>query len=781
MDNRLTKDLVVAPPAKGRVPRWAVRMAAMVVAFDTKFDPVIKGILSDRGLPVDQKVNWDVVLNGLWIKHGIWPHNEALREESIQEALFTVLVVRHTLQNWDPNRARPKEGQAPLTPAESLSAYLGQWFDYYCTEKGGARYKSMTRQREMQGLTSDSNSSSTPNLWEDLTPDDGISPEDAALEESDAQDFSKSLEHFLAFVRRTRPPKLAENISKLIQIIRTTHSGAEVSAKWAEGGYSDSYLRATLNALRDAFRAYRGREDAPQSRFLDLLKGIPQDLPKAKAPKSDALVKASSLDDPTHPFVAHVLATLQGILDRRNRTAKPEIIQESVVYVRLGANEDDPRFMDIAFFAQGISDAAEGGANYRVEVGDWETDRGLNEGKIRKQLSSLVFPAMRDDILEEHRALLEKIIYRLRGIVWENACDYFQVPLDEKARWQNVIKLDVQKFQDLRVRVIDKGQGDSMVIAAALHESSVGRKSARSLSGEENLDPAEQTDFAPMPDKTASAPGHAYETSSGATVCRSCAKAEGGAPAFSRTLMTAEDAHGRVCTRCFAPLGRPVTAGRQEPEAIAAGKAMFDPSLHGEDDEPALTWVASALKDEGLKDDADNVSAAVQGFVEARNAHFKPTSKESSMSNPKFASLKRLAAESPEQVNEAIEFIKGKLSDSLNNLTILQENLGAVTLDANGQNPKPVEGDAKFASFKRIAEEKPELMEQALGEFYGDMDEVMAFTENLADHLDLDLPTPGEPKEGIDNPEDDKGDDTPEGDNPESSEDDKPEKSEDNK
>jgi hypothetical protein len=38
-------------------------------------------------------------------------------------------------------------------------------------------------------------------------------------------------------------------------------------------------------------------------------------------------------------------------------------------------------------------------------------------------------------------------------------------------------------------------------------------------------------------------------------------------------------------------------------------------------------------------------------------------------------------------------------------------------------------------------------MEEALGEFYLNMDEVMALTENLADHLDVDLPEGGEAEE----------------------------------
>lgn len=140
----------------------------------------------------------------------------------------------------------------------------------------------------------------------------------------------------------------------------------------------------------------------------------------------------------------------------------------------------------------------------------------------------------------------------------------------------------------------------------------------------------------------------------------------------------------------------------------------------------------------------DAINQALEDYFLNDGDHQREASKKAS----KFAGLKRVANEAPEGINESIEFMKGKLSDQLNNLTILQENLGAVEMDENGENPKPVEGEARLAGLKRIAAENPEAIEECLSEFYAAMDEMCSFTENLADNLNVDLPTPGAPAEG---------------------------------
>ena len=151
----------------------------------------------------------------------------------------------------------------------------------------------------------------------------------------------------------------------------------------------------------------------------------------------------------------------------------------------------------------------------------------------------------------------------------------------------------------------------------------------------------------------------------------------------------------------------------------------------------------------------------------------------------KFAGLKRIAAEEPGAVDAAIDTLKAKLTEQLENLETMQAHLrGGAPAPAEGgpvgelgddpdaglhgegiavpepaadENGTPL-GEAKpiMAGLKRIAADAPEAIEEALGEFYLAMDEVLALTENLADHLDIDLPVGENP---MGEPE---GDDTPE-------------------
>ena len=176
----------------------------------------------------------------------------------------------------------------------------------------------------------------------------------------------------------------------------------------------------------------------------------------------------------------------------------------------------------------------------------------------------------------------------------------------------------------------------------------------------------------------------------------------------------------------------------------------------------------------------------------------------------KFAGLKRIAAEEPGAVDAAIDTLKAKLTEQLENLETMQAHLrGGAPAPAEGgpvgelgddpdaglhgegiavpepaadENGTPL-GEAKpiMAGLKRIAADAPEAIEEALGEFYLAMDEVLALTENLADHLDIDLPVGenpmGEP-EGEEKeeggapfePKDDKDDKQEEGDEKEKKE-----------
>ena len=73
------------------------------------------------------------------------------------------------------------------------------------------------------------------------------------------------------------------------------------------------------------------------------------------------------------------------------------------------------------------------------------------------------------------------------------------------------------------------------------------------------------------------------------------------------------------------------------PTAKTVGAKGFDPEMHDPDAEPSITFMAEHLKANGVPDTTENMQEAVAGFTEARDAHHK----ESSMTNTKFAGLKR--------------------------------------------------------------------------------------------------------------------------------------------
>lgn len=113
------------------------------------------------------------------------------------------------------------------------------------------------------------------------------------------------------------------------------------------------------------------------------------------------------------------------------------------------------------------------------------------------------------------------------------------------------------------------------------------------------------------------------------------------------------------------------------------------------------------------------------------------------MSNKKFAGLKRVAAENPGAVVEAIKAIADKFQGMADNLKVMVENLQGgeeVHVEGDAAPAEPIPGqEGVTAAVQHIANETPDQMEEALNELYGDTDEALALIENLADNLDIPL------------------------------------------
>jgi hypothetical protein len=153
------------------------------------------------------------------------------------------------------------------------------------------------------------------------------------------------------------------------------------------------------------------------------------------------------------------------------KVAKPSIIDESIIYLKMAGNAKDPRMMDVSFFSPKLRKTDVADATYQIEVGDWDIDKNFNEKRVRISLNRLAVPKMRGDVLEEDHALLEKVIRHLRKLVMNNAITYFELPVDQKRAWKNIVKLDVVRFQDVKVTIEDQAKGGEEQVTATTNLS----------------------------------------------------------------------------------------------------------------------------------------------------------------------------------------------------------------------------------------------------------------------------------------------------------------------
>jgi hypothetical protein len=155
-------------------------------------------------------------------------------------------------------------------------------------------------------------------------------------------------------------------------------------------------------------------------------------------------------------FIGALMATCQSA--RMAKQAKPEVLDSSLLYLKLQADPQDPNFLTMSFFSPKLR-AQEGsnGLSYRVEVGE----KGTNQ--IRRDLNKLIVPQLRGDVLEDDHALLEKVIYRLRNIVLDSAMEYQDLGDTQKAQWKNVVRMDITKYQDVSVRIQEQGEAEEKV------------------------------------------------------------------------------------------------------------------------------------------------------------------------------------------------------------------------------------------------------------------------------------------------------------------------------
>lgn len=106
----------------------------------------------------------------------------------------------------------------------------------------------------------------------------------------------------------------------------------------------------------------------------------------------------------------------------------------------------------------------------------------------------------------------------------------------------------------------------------------------------------------------------------------------------------------------------------------------------------------------------------------------------------KFARLRQVAMDEPKEVDAALSELGEALGTMADALTNLKENLDLVQAPKEAALKVRIASARKYASsFRRMAEEAPEVVADALNEVYNSLDEIAAGVENLAENLGVEL------------------------------------------
>lgn len=770
-------------PRADLMPRWARRIASIMrVAWENEpWDNLIKATLAGKHLPVDETVNWNSVLNNLFTRYGF--DNPTEREDAIQQAILTTFVVRQSLDKFDPNRSTDATKDLPLE--KRLTSYIIQLFHWQLTGKDEVGDQMHTRLKHELTVLDKPGEEGAPSMA-DKVETDHTSPEDAVLDELEVNSYADFRAAFADYVVRYREGDIPGRLLTLMDLLASAEDGTQLKQEWeAQTGTSYSYMRNLLAPLRNELLHFAQSVKAPDTKLTRLInelrartkdviieadaaepggdKSAPMAAPSGAVVAASLTLAGSEAPvqvTPERRFMAMLTAAVRQIV--HGKTAAPKVVDHSILYFKLSGDPNDPRCMVLSFYSPKLR-INPGSGTYRIEVGDWAVDKSLPQARIKQQLSTFVIPMMRGDVLDEDHDLLEKVIRKLRAIVWENAVEYFQIPTEEKASWRNMVKMDLQRVQDAKVTVRDESHG-IVEVAASLRESSKGRLAHRMAACSEcEQDDGDERWTAARPRPRWNEEKQTWESTDDGqrggllggqpadygSKRQISIQAAGGdlvdTPVYPRQQLdraAAADANGHA----------PESTPSEVSSATKAGALAFDPTLHDPEAEPSITHMAMHLESSGIDPTSDNMHAAVEGFTTARDAHHK---KEAAVSATptKFAALKRIAADNAEDVADALTTIEDNLREQLNNISVMKENFGITEpvgeiKEGVPAEVKPVEGEQRLAGFKRFANEAPEAIQEALGEFYLAMDEVMAMTENLADNLDVDLPTDAPAEEG---------------------------------
>lgn len=143
----------------------------------------------------------------------------------------------------------------------------------------------------------------------------------------------------------------------------------------------------------------------------------------------------------------------------------------------------------------------------------------------------------------------------------------------------------------------------------------------------------------------------------------------------------------------------------------------------------------ASMEEASMSNKNANYKKSLRDKIAARAAERKTATKIT-----KFAKLKHFAAEEPAEVQGALDELAGSLQELHDGVQALTENLDLVDVTKEENPAGHMAAKNKFArGFRRLAEENPEALADALNEIYHTLDDIAAGTENLASGLGIEL------------------------------------------
>ncbi len=251
------------------------RIATLILAdFSQHFDAMMKSLIKAHGLPVDENINWDKRLNKLFIKLGVAPKNDELREDAIQETIFRYFTGdRDMLASFDPDRL-PSE--IPL--AEKVSIYIQKVFAWRAE-----RMRDYVDQYQ-DHLSLDKNlSEDNDSTLGDLIPGSDAQPDESLLDQEAITDLASFRTGFAAYLKKHREGDLPDTLMILFDILVGSHDGAEAKKKWEATGKSYTYMRNLMGVLQEELVHFAKSANAPQGLLTKLINDLRTDIAEAKA------------------------------------------------------------------------------------------------------------------------------------------------------------------------------------------------------------------------------------------------------------------------------------------------------------------------------------------------------------------------------------------------------------------------------------------------------------------------------------------------------------------